>query len=320
MLESLQQVQTIQLGSEFYQLVEVLGEHPRLAWEETFEDENAYQGGTPNILFAGADTWHMGGFKSREGFPGTSEYGQNTDARWPNKLIPGPKVTGITLTNSVAQPYGFFEAFDQLFVIAGVRIFRIDPSDDSVTLSKSVSPGTCFGATAWEGTGIVGVETTSPSSTLYRVTAIGSPDTWGSGTAEALRVASGLDRLFKVSKDGVLKNCLTGLDPTSEANWSDEVQCGSTQSTPTGIVAFERTALVGKPEGLFGVGDEGKGIPLITRMAPNSGNCWGMHVVEPFVLVPHHRGTFRYMPGWVEAAGIERETLNESSVRGRFWG
>ena len=42
MLESLNQVQTIQIGTEFYRLVEVTGEHGRLAWQETFEDENAY--------------------------------------------------------------------------------------------------------------------------------------------------------------------------------------------------------------------------------------------------------------------------------------
>lgn len=319
MLESLIQVQTIQIGTEFYRLVEVAGEYPRLAWEETFEDESAWQGGTPNILFAPADTWHMGGFKSREGFPGTSEYGQNTDGRWPNRLLPGPKLTQITLTDSDTSPTSLFEALGRLFVCCGRRIFRIDPSDDSVTLSHTYGTyGTCRMGLRWDSDQAIvgGYDTQSGDSILEKLTALGSPDSWTHGSAQGYRLAAGLDRIFAVSYAGLIKNCLTGKDPTNGANYSDEVQCGETDSFPTALVAYERTVLCGKPEGLFGVDEEGKGIPLIRRMPYHVDNCKGMAVVEPFVFVPHERGTLRFMPGYVESVGLEREMLNESSVRG----
>ena len=318
MLESLQQVQTIQLGSEFYQLVEVLGEHPRLAWEETFEDENAYQGGTPNILFAGADTWHMGAFKSREGFLGTSEYGQDTDGRWPNKLIPGPKISTITLPNNDKSITQFFEAFNRLFVCAGRYLYRIDPSDDSVTLSKDFgTPEQAISGVWWEGKAILATSKGGAGS-IYDLSSLGSPDSWGADTGLARRLAVGVNRIFKVSATGVLKNCLTGLDATVEANYSDEVQVGSGVWVPTAMVAYERTVLVGLQEGLFGVDDEGKAISLIGRMPQNSNNCEGMYVVEPYVLVPHGRGVYRFIPGSVESVGLEKELLNESPVRGPF--
>ena len=319
-MEVIHSVGTVQIGTEFYRLVRIEGEHPRVAWEETFEDEAAFQGGTPDILSAPADTWHMGGFKSREGFPGTSEYGQNTDGRWPNKLIPGPKWSAITLTDSDAPPTFFFEALGELFVCAGYRVYHIDPSDDSVTLSEEFNQYLLAPeGLNWDtGQAIIGTYNSEGKvCKLYRLTQLGSPDSWGSGTAEAWRLAAGLDRLFKVNRTGVLKSCLTGLDPTDEDNWADEVQCGDA-TFPTALVAYERTALVGKSDGLFGVDEEGKGIPLIRRMPPDAGNCLGMYVVEPYVLVPHERGCFRFMPGWVEAAGLEREILNESSVRGFF--
>lgn len=318
MLESLNQVQTIQIGTEFYRLVEVVGEQPRLAWEETFEDENAFQGGTPNILSDPSETWHMGGFKSREGIPGTSESGMSTDARWPNRLLPAPEFNTITLTNSETTPTGFFEAFGWLFVIAGIRIFRINPADDSVVLSKQHPPSYFVNeGVGWDSQAIVAL-----ANDVQKLTALGSPDSWDTGVtgSVACRLAVGFDRLFKVDMYGVLKNLLSGGDPVEEAEWADEVQCGNSDmgNPPNSLVAYERTALVGKPEGLFGVGEEGKGIPLIRRMAPHEDNCKNMYVLEPHVLVPHGRGTFRYMPGFVESVGMEREVLNESTTRGEL--
>ena len=236
----------------------------------------------------------------------------NTDARWPNRLLPGPKFNIVGLTDAVAEPTDFFEAFGYLFVIAGSKIFRINPSDDSVVLSKDLGTDVAIEGIRWDVDGaIVGAITTAPASKLYRLTAIGSPDTWVTDTATAYRVAAGLDRAFKVDHKGLLKNCLTGLDPTDEDNWSDEVQCGNADEYPTALVAYERTALVGKPEGLFGVSEEGKGIPLISRMSHHANNCLGMYALEPYVLVPHGRGLYRYRPGEVESVGVEREVLNE---------
>jgi len=101
-------------------------------------------------------------------------------------------------------------------------------------------------------------------------------------------------------------------------NWSDRIQCGETDTKPTGLLAFEKTVLVGKPEGLFGVSPEGKGVPLIKRMIRDPENCQGMHIHEPYAIVPHSRGAYRFLPGLVESVGLEVELTNESPVSGRF--
>ena len=124
--------------------------------------------------------------------------------------------------------------------------------------------------------------------------------------------------MFGVEDSGLLRNCLSGLDPMLSASWSDEIQCGDVSTKPTGLLAFEKTALVGKPEGLFGVSPEGKGVPLIKRMIRDDNNCLGMRMHEPYAIVPHSRGALRFIPGLVESMGLEKELMNESPIIGRF--
>ncbi|KKL07157.1 hypothetical protein LCGC14_2588840, partial [marine sediment metagenome] len=155
---------------------------------------------------------------------------------------------------------------------------------------------------------------------LYEVTAIGSPDTWAQAAAgvKPYRLAAGIDRLFGIEDSGLLRNVVSGLDPMVAINWSDRIQCGETSTKPTGLLAFEKTVLAGKPEGLFGVSPEGKGIPLIKRMVRYDDNCKGMRVHEPYAIVPHSRGVYRFLPGLVESIGLEKELLNESQIVGQF--
>jgi len=124
--------------------------------------------------------------------------------------------------------------------------------------------------------------------------------------------------MFGIQADGLLRNVVSGLSPRVAINWSDRIQCGETSTKPTGLLAFEKTVLAGKPEGLFGVSPEGRGVPLIKRMVRDDDNCLGMHMHEPYAIIPHSRGAYRFLPGLVESIGIERELMNESGLRGRF--
>ncbi|KKL85175.1 hypothetical protein LCGC14_1957330, partial [marine sediment metagenome] len=63
---------------------------------------------------------------------------------------------------------------------------------------------------------------------------------------------------------------------------------------------------------------EGKGVPLIKRMVRDDNNCLGMRMHEPYAIIPHSRGVYRFLPGLVESMGLERELMNESPVAGRF--
>ncbi len=322
MVSRLKHVGTVRIGTtdalgEDYLLAETDGQQ---AWQEQYLHEPPWAEGLPPILSAPQETWHLGGLKSKEGIPGTSEFGTSTDGRFPFRLLPGPLVTAVTLTGSVSDPTRIFEALGFIWVVAGRRVFRVDPSDDSVVESKD------FGATVkgveglrWEtDTGFVTTDEADQS--LWEVTAIGSPDTWAQAAAgvKPYRLAAGIDRLFGIQANGLLRNVVSGLDPMVAINWADRIQCGETSTKPTGLLAFEKTVLVGKPEGLFGVSPEGKGVPLIKRMIRDDDNCLGMSMHEPYAIIPHSRGVYRFLPGLVESMGIERELLNESIIRGPF--
>ncbi|KKL56578.1 hypothetical protein LCGC14_2244030, partial [marine sediment metagenome] len=310
-------VGVVKIGDESYLLAET---DEQQAWQEQYLHEPPWSEGLPSMLSEPQETWHLGGLKSKQGIPGTSEYGQNTDTRFPFRLLPGPAVTVVTLTSSIANPTRIFEALGYIWAVCGRYIYRIDPSDDSIVQSKDLGAGVAgIDGMKWEDdTGLVTSDEADQS--LYEVTAIGSPDTWAQAAAgiAPYRLAAGIDRLFGIEDSGLLRNVVSGLDPMVAINWADRIQCGEKSTKPTGLLAFEKTVLAGKPEGLFGVSPEGKGIPLIKRMVRDSTNCQGMRMHEPHAIIPHSRGVYRFLPGLVESMGLEKELMNESIIRGRF--
>lgn len=315
MSDRIEPVGSLLLDGKPYQLART--EQAR-AWDRTFEDEPPWSGGLPAALSVPTQTWHSGGLRSRAGPQPVSEYGQNTDARFPFRLLPAPRIQVLTLPSSADTPTSFFEALGQLFVPAGHRVFRVD-SADNVAESKHFggAVSAIMGLRWEEDFGLVTTDTATQS--LWKVSALGSPDTWTqTGDVVAYHLAAGVDRLYKVSKAGVLKNISTTLDPMVEASYADAIQCGNTDLPPTGLVSYARTVFVGKPEGLFGVDETGRARPLIRRLIRDSENCKGMATVDPWVYVPHARGLYRMVPGRVVSAGLEREVLNESPVRGRI--
>ena len=308
---------TVKIGSESYLLAETEGKQ---AWEEQYLHEPPWAEGLPAMLSEPSETWHLGGLKSKQGIPGTSEYGQNTDARFPFRLLPGPEVVTIALSGSIAPPTSIFEALGHIWIVAGRYVYRVDPADDGMVQSKDFGASiVCIMGLKWEtDTGLV--TTNAISNSLWEVSAIGSPDIWasGAGGVNSYRIAAGMDRLFGIEIGGLLRNVVSGLDPLVAINWVDRIQCGETSTKPTGLLAFEKTVLVGKPEGLFSVSPEGKGIPLIKRMMRDDDNCKGMRIHEPYAIIPHSRGVYQFLPGLVESIGLEKELLNESIIRGRF--
>jgi len=317
-VSKLQHVGTVKIGSESYLLAKT---DDRQAWQKEYLHEPPWSEGLPSILSEAQETWHQGGLKSKQGIPGTTEYGQNTDARFPFRILPGPAVTNVTLTSSIANPTRIFEALGYIWLVCGRYVYRVDPSDDSIVQSKDFGAGGTLGVDGmrWEeNTGLVTTDDADQS--LWEVTAIGTPDTWAQAEAgvKPYRLAAGIDRMFGIEDSGLLRNCVSGNDPMLSASWADEIQCGETSTKPTGLIAFEKTALAGKPEGLFGVSPEGKGAPLIKRMIRDDDNCLGLAMHEPYAIVPHSRGVYSFIPGLVESIGLEKELLNESPVRGRF--
>lgn len=309
-------VGTVELDSKSYQLVRTKESKGR-SWNEEFQNEPPWDQAQPNLIHEPMFTWHLGGFKSRQGIQGTSEYGKNSDARFPFRLLPSPLINSVTLTGSTVVPTDIFESEGYIWVLAGRYVFRVDPTDNSVVVSKDFGAGVAgVMGLVWEADYAL-VTTNEATNSIWKVVA-GTPDTWtqqSTGTYYPYLMAPGLDRLFVVNKAGQMKNISTGLDPLDGGNYADSVQCGRTYTAPNGLVAFDRTAFVGKPEGLFGVDQTGRGIPLLRRMAYHANNTLGMLNFEPYVLVPHINGIDRFIPGNSESVGLEKEIMNESPIK-----
>ena len=206
---------TVKIGAESYLLAET---EDRQAWQKQFLHEPPWADGLPAMLSEPSETWHLGGFKTRQGIPGTYEYGVNTDTRFPFRLLPGPLLTALTLTGSVSPPTRIFEALGYIFVVAGRRVFRIDPATDAVVESKDFGAGVLgVDGLKWESNkGLVTTDAADQS--LWEVSAIGSPDTWTQAAVgiKPYKLAAGIDRLFGVQADGLLKRGIWSQSSSSD--------------------------------------------------------------------------------------------------------
>lgn len=103
-----------------------------VAYNREFIPEPPYSQGQPNVLSEQSFTWHLGGFKSRQGIPGTSEYGVNTDGRWPFRLAPSALIQTLEVAGnsdpitwywkSVRNPALLIDA--PLYFVAGDKAYR----------------------------------------------------------------------------------------------------------------------------------------------------------------------------------------------------
>lgn len=314
---TIQDVGIMRLNGETYKIVRP--DFQTVAYEREYANGAPWQSGEPPEVSTNGFTWHLGGFKSRAGAVGTSEYGENTDGSWPLKLLPGPQVNELILDDSKTMTVQHItNTTPDMYFICGRYIYRTDGTFVPV-LSKDLG----VGVNAVQGfinlDGKLYVATDAATRSLWRQDAVnvGGPDTWTQTTdAIGLRFAVGINRTFRITSAGVLSNCRAGLDIMVNANWGDAVQMGASTYIPQALETFERTVLVGKQDGLFSVGEEGFGVPEIKRMAASVNNTHAMRVFDPYLMVPHARGLFRWSPGEAVLIGLETETLNQSPVRG----
>src|SRR3990172_4039528 len=324
----LQDIGTIELDTEQYVLVRV---DDKQAWTMDLLDEPPYIQGEPHLVSFPMNSFHNGALKSREGVESSSEYGQNTDCRFPGRVLPGPKVntiagtSGLPINQAVAN--AIFESGPYVWFCSGQKIYRIDTSG-VVVLSKDLTgvPADTLGGIDYNGKPLVTVDDANPAGgPLYALSAIvaGGPDTWTSGTARAWLLTNGVDRIFKITAGGELRNLLIGLNATDESNWADRVQVGSqvgglTVEAPSGLVAYDRSVLVSRTRGVFAVNSEGDAISIIPPEIASTIPVRCLHSIPTYTIITTNRGTYRFSPGSLESMGLERELLNESPVVGRI--
>ena len=306
----------VSIDGKFYRLHREQGQQ---VYSRAYVNEPPYEGGAPPFLTEQMFTWHVGGLKSRQGVLGTSLYG-DTDDRWAFQMFPGPLFTSDPDTTLGTEPTAMFESLGYIFICMGRYLFRVAPATALLVLSKDFGAGvSSISGVRWEdgsGNQAALVTTGATTQSLWKLEAadvvVGGPDTWTqTGDVVAYRLAAGTNRLFKISRAGVLKNLATGIDPMTEANWADSVQVGDPNNLPTGMIAYERSVLVGKPEGLFGVGEDGVGFPIIDRPFPSTLNFQHMTKWNSYVMIPHAGGLYRFLPGNAESIGLENEILND---------
>lgn len=310
-----------------YRIVRDPEDRKQQAYRQDFADEPPWESGLPSMVSDPQYTWHAGGFKSRQGVAGTSEYGHNTDARWLGRLLPGPKINDVVLTSATVSPVRLFEANGLVYAISGTRVYRItNATPPVVTLSKTFTKPIRMGI-SWESDEAVVTEdeiadSTSNASIWSNTT--GAPDTWTeAATAKGFLLAKSMNRFFKIGHLSNLKNLSTGLALGTETNWADEVQIGKKviSDPPQALVSYERTVFTLKMDGLYGVGEDptGFGVP-ISRKYTHVLTGKGMVVIDPYIFIPHDKGLYRFQPGVIEDCGIEEELLNQSPVTGMMTG
>lgn len=194
----------------------------------------------------------------------------------------------------------------------GFAFFKLNPDGD-VPWTPTTLDAAEFGYELTTAPGAGGVRVTyNPVSTV-------SLAFDQSGDVEVDWLAKGPRRLFKVHESGnqtILKNIPLddALDPLVEGDYGDEIHFNGLLSGTPPMVPYQNTVFVSTDKGFYGVDSEdGREASLIQRMTTGAR---ALYVWDPWVLVAHDHGLFRFVPGTVEAVGLEQEIMNESPVKG----
>lgn len=292
-----------------------------LPYKQSVVAEPPFDQTTPALISAPQDSWHWGAFKSLEGVDNTSESGQNTDTRWAYRIVPSQAIHTISLDLGATLPVqNMWVGLGYLWLSQGTKLFRVDLSTLTVTLSKDFTPDTPVSGVVWESQTVL-VTTSAANNSLWGVGiagfVIGGPDVWVQTVAnlKPFKLAVGINRLFAISGAGILQNVSTGLSALG-ANWADSVQVGKAEYAPRSLIAYERSVITGTSEGYFSVGEEGFGVPIIKRIVPGFLNGLNPCNYDPWLMLPHVRGLYRWQPGLAQACGLEVEVLNSAGPRG----
>ncbi len=189
---------TVTIDGKSYQLVRPdaqKGEPSPLPYKVDNSNEPPWEFRLPDILSEKSLSWDQGGLKSYQGTEqidtrftilppvNISEYGINTDGRWPRRLVPGPALNTYTLTGNTSSIRWIFSGPGQSIIPGGVisgpgaSIFIVAGNNVYLEAGQTL-PDLCFTSSAnppimgvwWQGNPyIVGTD-----GTIYKGTLNGS--------------------------------------------------------------------------------------------------------------------------------------------------
>lgn len=129
---------TVTLDGKSYQLVRPepqKGEPSPLPYKVDNSNEPPWEFRLPDILSEKSLSWDQGGLKSYQGTEqidtrftilppvNISEYGINTDGRWPRRLVPGPRLNSITLPSNTSPITNIWTSSDIWLVVGSPYVW-----------------------------------------------------------------------------------------------------------------------------------------------------------------------------------------------------
>lgn len=180
---------TVTIDGKSYQLVRPQaqqGQPSPMPYKIDNSNEPPWEFRLPDILSEKSLSWDQGGLKSYQGTEqvdtrftilppvNISEYGINTDGRWPRRLVPGPLINSYTLTgNTSAVNWMFsgaginlFGPYATLYTVAGNNVYMIGGSNSSIPAEVifSLSANPPIMGVFWQGNTFI----TTTDGTIYK--------------------------------------------------------------------------------------------------------------------------------------------------------
>lgn len=300
-------------------------------YSTTQQTANERRYGTAPATIESAMVWrtlHLGYGEERQRVEGMYNYSENVDARFYEAVIPGPKVTKLTVNNYTSAVRGFEEFDGVLWVNSGRYINKILPTNliTSKDLEDFAVGQFCYDMTVFDGKLIVACGDSG-----HLVTRDDTA-TWEEATdvyAKFLTVWQDALYATLADEDGNYSGhevamLSSGSDAKSWANWSGLNKIGDETSEITSLAALHSLVFVGKEDGLHGLDSSWISPPLTPEMRSyrSAYNCEDMIAWHGQVWVPHLRGLLAYTDmgdsGFsLRSVGPGRNVSDDNPVRGR---
>lgn len=253
--------------------------------------------------------------------PDTYDYG-NCDARFQDRLYPGPELKSVALSLTPDQTIRSLwiarspNSTEYVYVGGGQRFRKVGVSDDADKQGQTYSDGAwAYGPpTFYQGKWYI---PRSAGLAFVRVTVADEPagDTWEaantSGTVQS--TAFGVAVLAGSTTPVLIAGATTGqiivnsAGTLAAADWSAPYQIAPQNEIVNGLVSIDGAIYVGTTAGLYAVDPNVNGTPLTPELVLGSSLNAGRPTVtwHGKVFYPHLNGLYRAIGGLSRTMGIE---------------
>lgn len=264
-------------------------------------------------------TAHLGYGDDQQRGEGRYFYAEGMDCRFPERILPGPKVTTIVTGITGGNVVKFIEHEGELKVFGGRYAKTIDTTDDTVHSENDFGAGKVLvDAELFNGAIYVGMGFAA-ADYIWKCNSTGTwtqDDDVHAGYLVALK-----DRLWASSSAYQVKS--VAADPMVATDWSAAYTVGDPGTSITGLSALDELLYIGKRDGLFILDSSGIAAQVTPelRAFKHADNGIGLKPWHGYMWLPHLRGLLQYSPmgdtGFaVASVGPGRDATSDCPVRG----